>query len=337
MYSFLVKHPSVGKLIQKDVDMDVLQKEYLDMINKLATKFEDTIDPTQWLFVKKNNKENVFETGCEATVKIHFNKNHMLTFLPQNKLSYIGMVRILLTANDEYNFNYKQHCPIKSVDFKFHVLTCNPNNETNDHKYVFLSEEDLCDICHKDSVKTWKQTALKHFLTCFKMKGMVKYPNNDNNDPEFLTIQSDRNHYGLPVFVYIPIPEGKKFHYDSVQIQLQITAFGYHKKLNKSYGLVLRPDGRKSHEEIDEQWIRDNNWQDWYETEDIIQYIKEITNQSFKPNNRSFDKKNVSCSSQLSVSFQSKKWYDWGIIQFNISNADKERKKYNEQYNVTPA
>ena len=176
--------------------------------------------------------------------------------------------------------NYKQHCPIKSVDFKFHVLTCNQNNETNDHKYVFLSEEDLCDICHKDSVKTWKQTALKHFLTCFKMKGMVKYPNDDNNDPEFLTIQSNRNHYGLPVFVYIPIPEGKKFHYDSVQIQLQITAVGYHKKLNKFYGLVLRPDGRKSHEEIDEQWIRDNNWQDWYETEDIIQYIKENTNQS---------------------------------------------------------
>ena len=39
--------------------MDVLQKEYLDMINELATKFEDTIDPTQWLFVKKNNKETV--------------------------------------------------------------------------------------------------------------------------------------------------------------------------------------------------------------------------------------------------------------------------------------
>ena len=95
-----------------------------------------------------------------------------------------------------------------------------------------------------------------------------------------LRIQSNRNHYGLPVFVYIPIPEGKKFHYDSVQIQLQITAVGYHKKLNKFYGLVLRPDGRKSHEEIDEQWIRDNNWQDWYETEDIIQYIKENTNQS---------------------------------------------------------
>ena len=187
MYSFLVKHPSVGKLIQKDVDMDVLQKEYLDMINELATKFEDTIDPTQWLFVKKNNKETVFETGCEATVKKYFNKNHTLPFLRQNKLSYIGMVRILLTVNGEYNINYKQHCPIKSVDFKFHVLTCNRNNETNDHKYVFLSEEDLCDICHKDSVKTWKQTALKHFLTCFKTKGMVKYPNDDNNDPEFLT------------------------------------------------------------------------------------------------------------------------------------------------------
>ena len=61
---------------------------------------------------------------------------------------------------------------------------------------------------------------------------------------------------------------------------MQITAVGYHKKLNKFYGLVLRPDGRKSHEEIDEQWIRDNNWQDWYETDDIIQYIKENTNQS---------------------------------------------------------
>ena len=76
----------------------------------------------------------------------------------------------------------------------------------------------------------------------------MNYPNDDLTDPEFDTFLSNRGNYGLPVFVYIPMKDKSIFDYDIQQNQLQIAAVGYHKKLNKFYGLVLYPNGSKSHE-----------------------------------------------------------------------------------------
>ena len=58
-----------------------------------------------------------------------------------------------------------------------------------------------------------------------------------------------------------------------------------------------------------------------------------FTTLTFEPNNKSFEKKIF----RAHPNYQSKKWYDSAIIQFVISQEDKDRKLFNEEYNVTPA
>jgi hypothetical protein len=50
--------------------------------------------------------------------------------------------------------------------------------------------------------------------------------------------------------------------------------------IDKFYGLVLFPDGRETHVEIGEEWIKDNDWQTWYQVPDIISFLKKKTKQA---------------------------------------------------------
>ena len=136
------------------------------------------------------------------------------------------------------------------------------------------------------------------------------YPDDDLEDTDFEAQQLNRGHYGLPVFVYFPIKDHTIFDYDFQQTQLQISAVGYHKRLNKFYGLVLHPDGRKSHEEVDEKWIKDNDWEQWYQTDNIIDFIKNNTDQS----NMSFIR------------------YGWGLPVKSNTETDNETDKLKEYY-----
>ena len=284
MISALVKHPSISNLVEKQIDIEVIQQEYMEMINEIATKYRDTIDPKEWIFCKKNNSSTENQSSTEmanastALVTYHYRRNNTIPFLRTKNVTIVTKVRVTLIVHGEYNHNYLQHCVIKAADFKFHVLLNNNNNT-----YDYISDEELCDMCHKKRVMQWKITSIEYFLNNWDIKKnnmKLCYPDDDLEDPDFNEKQPNRGHYGRPVYVYFPIKNGTNFVYESQLTQLQIAAVGYHKRLNKFYGLILHPDGRKSHEEVDEKWIRDNNWQQWYPTHDIIEFIKNNTDQS---------------------------------------------------------
>lgn len=61
--STLVNHPTVSNLICKEVDKDVIQQEYIDMINEISTKYDDQINPTEWIFWKKASRTNQSTSG----------------------------------------------------------------------------------------------------------------------------------------------------------------------------------------------------------------------------------------------------------------------------------
>ena len=306
--SALVKHPTISKLQEKQIDVEVLQQEYLDKVNEIVTKYRDTINPKDWIFCKKVSNSTILANTKQAiTVKQHYMKNNTIPFLRTKNVSYISKVRVTLTVVGDYNYKFNQHCDIKDADFKFHVL----NQDNN--KYHYITEEEFCDMCHKDKIMKWKVTSIVYFLNNWDIeKTNVKlyYPDDDLEDPDFEAQQLNRGHYGLPVFVYFPIKDHTIFDYDFQQTQLQISAVGYHKRLNKFYGLVLHPDGRKSHEEVDEKWIKDNDWEQWYQTDNIIDFIKNNTDQS----NMSFIR------------------YGWGLPVKSNTETDNETDKLKEYY-----
>ena len=203
-------------------------------------------------------------------------------------MTLINNIRVTLTVVGDYNPIHHRHCDVKGTDFRFHVKSNNPNVNNKEYNiqldtYTYVPEEYLCDMCHKSKVIHWKKMSVQHYLNNWNEKSSnvrLSYPDDDLEDPDFVSLQPNRGHYGLPVYVYFKIKDGSIVDYESQQDQLQISAIGYHKKWNKFYGLVLHPDGRKSHEEVDENWIKENDWQQWYQTDDIIEFIKANTDQS---------------------------------------------------------
>ena len=158
--STLVKQPSIANLIQKEVDQDVIQQDYIDLINEITTTHKDSINPNDWIFCKKSSSSTteIHSTERVANVRYHFGRNNTIPFLRSSKILFITKVRVTLTVFGEYNYNYHRHCDIKETDFKFHVL----NN--NNHKYHFITEEDLCDMSHKENVMKWKIKSIVTFL-----------------------------------------------------------------------------------------------------------------------------------------------------------------------------
>ena len=83
--SALVKHPTISKLQEKQIDVEVLQQEYLDNVNEIVTKYGDTINPKDWIFCKKVSNSTILANTKQAiTVKQHYMKHNTIPNLKQS-------------------------------------------------------------------------------------------------------------------------------------------------------------------------------------------------------------------------------------------------------------
>ena len=107
MISALVKHPSISNLVEKQIDIEVIQQEYMEMINEIATKYRDTIDPTEWIFCKKNNSSTENQSSTEMTnastalVTYHYRRNNTIPFLRTKNVTIVTKVRVTLIVHGE--------------------------------------------------------------------------------------------------------------------------------------------------------------------------------------------------------------------------------------------
>ena len=275
----LVKHPTINNLIHKKIDVDILQEEYKDMINEMIVDYNDSINPEQWLFCLNTNIKPIIKQDTFFKLKHYFNKGKTISLtrclLSAHDTENIKTIRVTIIPRGEYNNLYNMHCPLQDVEFKFHMLLSSATIDDNNYKYFHITEEALSDLCHKTELKSWKEKAVIIFLNNFSVSNKPIYPNDDINDPCFLQYQKNRCCYNYPVYVYVPME--KEYAYIPNEEQLEVSAVGYHRKLNTFYGLILLPDGRRSYEEVDEEWIIANDWGKWYDTNDIIQLIKDTT------------------------------------------------------------